>query len=77
LRPSFSSNLGTTPVKRTTFSLLLSAAGAVSSLPADACTRVLYETGVKSYMVGRTMDWTAEQPGGGQPHTPNAPAPLL
>jgi penicillin V acylase-like amidase (Ntn superfamily) len=60
LRPSFSSNLGTTPVKRTTFSLLLSAAGAVSSLPADACTRVLYETGVKSYMVGRTMDWTAD-----------------
>ena len=29
---------------------------------ADACTRILYETGTKSYIAGRTMDW-AEDPG--------------
>jgi choloylglycine hydrolase len=32
------------------FTLFLSAA-------AEACTRILYETGTKSYIVGRTMDW--------------------
>lgn len=47
-------------MKKAIFSLLLSAALAFSSLPADACTRILYETGVKSFMVGRTMDWTVE-----------------
>jgi choloylglycine hydrolase len=25
--------------------------------PSDACTRVLYETGTKNFIVGRTMDW--------------------
>ena len=47
-------------MKRATFSLLMSAALACSSLPADACTRILYETGARSYMVGRTMDWTVD-----------------
>ena len=47
-------------MKRATFSLLMSAALACSSLPADACTRILYETGGRSYMVGRTMDWTVD-----------------
>jgi len=47
-------------VKRATFSLLMSAALASYSLPADACTRILYETGARSYMVGRTMDWTVD-----------------
>lgn len=39
-------------------------AGAVlflSVLGAKACTRILYETGEKSFIVGRTMDW-AEDP---------------
>lgn len=29
---------------------------------AEACTRILYETGANSYIAGRTMDW-AEDPG--------------
>lgn len=29
---------------------------------AEACTRIVYETGSKNYIVGRTMDW-AEDPG--------------
>ena len=32
------------------------------SFHADACTRILYETGTKNHIVGRTMDW-AEDPG--------------
>jgi choloylglycine hydrolase len=47
-------------VKKAIFSLVLSAAVACSTLPADACTRILYETGTKSYMIGRTMDWTVD-----------------
>jgi choloylglycine hydrolase len=47
-------------VKKAIFSLALSAAVACSTLPADACTRILYETGTKSYMIGRTMDWTVD-----------------
>ena len=47
-------------MKKAIFSLLLSGALASSSLPADACTRILYETGTKSYMVGRTMDWMVD-----------------
>ncbi|MGJ0394277.1 MAG: linear amide C-N hydrolase [Methylocystis sp.] len=47
-------------MKKAIFSLVLSAAVACSSLPADACTRILYETGTKSYMIGRTMDWTVD-----------------
>lgn len=27
------------------------------SSAADACTRILYQTGTKNYLVGRTMDW--------------------
>lgn len=47
-------------MKKAIFSLVLSAAVARSTLPADACTRILYETGTKSYMIGRTMDWTVD-----------------
>jgi choloylglycine hydrolase len=49
-------------VKKPFFSLAISVALCVSSLPADACTRILYETGTKSFMVGRSMDWM-EDPG--------------
>ncbi len=39
----------------TTFSM---AALIVSGMPhAEACTRVLYETGTGTYIVGRSMDW--------------------
>lgn len=47
-------------MKKATSILLLSAALALPGLPADACTRILYETGAKSYMVGRTMDWSVD-----------------
>ncbi len=47
-------------MKKAIFSLALSAAVACSSLPADACTRILYETGTKSFMIGRTMDWMVD-----------------
>jgi penicillin V acylase-like amidase (Ntn superfamily) len=30
---------------------------ALASVRADACTRVVYETGTQTYIVGRTMDW--------------------
>ncbi|WP_442754976.1 linear amide C-N hydrolase [Methylocystis sp. JAN1] len=40
--------------------LALSAALSLSAPPADACTRLLYETGTKSYMVGRSMDWMVD-----------------
>jgi hypothetical protein len=36
--------------------LCLSAA-MVAAPGADACTRVLYETGTGTYIVGRSMDW--------------------
>jgi choloylglycine hydrolase len=36
----------------------LACAVIVLSIPqADACTRILYETGTNSFIVGRTMDW--------------------
>lgn len=38
-------------------SLLISAGMSFTAFQADACTRVLYETASKSYLVGRTMDW--------------------
>lgn len=44
--------------------LLAACAGAVlilTGLGAKACTRILYETGEKSFIVGRMMDW-AEDP---------------
>ncbi|QGM96621.1 linear amide C-N hydrolase [Methylocystis parvus] len=47
-------------MKKTICSLALSAALSLSTLPADACTRILYETGTKSYMVGRSMDWMVD-----------------
>ena len=37
----------------TLVSLLVFAAG----IQAEACTRILYETGLNNYIVGRTMDW--------------------
>lgn len=37
--------------------LLAWALMAMSGPQADACTRVLYETGANSFIVGRTMDW--------------------
>jgi penicillin V acylase-like amidase (Ntn superfamily) len=33
------------------------AMGILGAQAADACTRILYETGTKNYIVGRTMDW--------------------
>ena len=42
------------------FSLLtlsLAAVLAAGAKSGEACTRVLYETGTESYMVGRSMDW--------------------
>jgi penicillin V acylase-like amidase (Ntn superfamily) len=40
----------------------VAAALALSTLPADACTRFVYETGNNGYIIGRSMDW-AEDPG--------------
>lgn len=42
------------------FGLALFSALSVSAPSADACTRLLYETGAKSYMVGRSMDWMVD-----------------
>ena len=40
---------------------LLAAAGVVLGVAqADACTRILYETGNQTYIVGRTMDWAVD-----------------
>jgi choloylglycine hydrolase len=45
-------------MKRSTISALLACAAIAMTAPqADACTRVLYETGASSFIVGRTMDW--------------------
>jgi len=49
-------------VKRSFLSLLISAAISLPCFKADACTRILYETGGKNFLVGRTMDWM-EDPG--------------
>ena len=38
------------------------AASIMMSVPADACTRFIYETGTNGFIVGRSMDW-AEDPG--------------
>ena len=43
-------------------SLAASAAIALTSFQAQACTRFLYETGTHGYIVGPSMDW-AEDPG--------------
>ena len=42
--------------------LLASAAIALTSAPALACSRVVYETATHNHIIGRTMDW-AEDPG--------------
>jgi penicillin V acylase-like amidase (Ntn superfamily) len=49
-------------VKRTCLCLLMGAAVSFFGFEADACTRILYETGAKNFLVGRTMDWM-EDPG--------------
>jgi choloylglycine hydrolase len=49
-------------MKKATLSLLASAVVSLTGLQADACTRILYETGAKGYIVGRSMDWV-EDPG--------------
>ena len=49
-------------MKKTCLRLLLGAAVSLFGFEADACTRILYETGAKNYLVGRTMDWM-EDPG--------------
>ncbi len=46
---------------KTFFAACAGAALFLSVLGAKACTRILYETGEKSFIVGRTMDW-AEDP---------------
>jgi choloylglycine hydrolase len=43
--------------KNTAIGFLAGAVIALSIPQADACTRVLYETGANSFIVGRTMDW--------------------
>jgi penicillin V acylase-like amidase (Ntn superfamily) len=50
-------------MRKLALNLLLGAALCLPSLDADACTRILYETGNKTYIVGRTMDWAVD------PHT--------
>ncbi|KAF2990532.1 linear amide C-N hydrolase [Methylocystis sp. MJC1] len=47
-------------MKKALFSLCLVSAFAFSGLSANACTRILYETGAKSYQIGRTMDWMVD-----------------
>ncbi len=51
---------GRRSVKKAFFSVALGTALSIGSLPAGACTRLLYETGTKSYMVGRSMDWMVD-----------------
>lgn len=48
-------------MKQFVFRLCLAAAAAAfSGPPAGACTRILYETGTNSYIVGRSMDWMVD-----------------
>lgn len=45
-------------MKKLMLSLLMACAAMATTSPqADACTRVLYETGAGTFIVGRTMDW--------------------
>ena len=45
-------------MKKLMLSLLMTFAAVATTNPqADACTRVLYETGAGTFIVGRTMDW--------------------
>lgn len=50
-------------MKKLVFNLLLGASLAFAGAPAQACTRIVYETGDAAYLVGRTMDWMVD------PHT--------
>ncbi|ARN81806.1 linear amide C-N hydrolase [Methylocystis bryophila] len=43
-------------------SLLLCGSISLLGVGAEACTRIIYETGAKNFMVGRTMDWMEEPP---------------
>jgi choloylglycine hydrolase len=47
---------------KTLFGLLVAASLGLAGAPAEACTRLVYETGDASYIVGRSMDWS-EDPG--------------
>jgi len=49
-------------MKRSLSGLIVGATIVSMVLQADACTRFIYETGTKNYIVGRSMDW-AEDPG--------------
>ncbi|RTL85687.1 MAG: linear amide C-N hydrolase [Hyphomicrobiales bacterium] len=49
-------------MKKRLSSLLLVASLALSDVTAHACTRIVYDTGDASHIVGRTMDWM-EDPG--------------
>ncbi len=44
-------------MRRASLGLLIGAVVSFLGFEADACTRILYETGVKTFLVGRTMDW--------------------
>ncbi len=44
-------------MKRTSLCLLISVSLSLLGVGAEACTRILYETGAKNFLVGRTMDW--------------------
>jgi choloylglycine hydrolase len=44
-------------MKRVILSIFASTAISLTAFYADACTRILYETGAKGYIAGRTMDW--------------------
>ena len=47
-------------MKQKIFSLAVSSILSLSLSSADACTRLLYETGTSNYIVGRTMDWAED-----------------
>ena len=46
--------------KKAALRVIASAVVALTSLQADACTRILYETGTTNYIAGRTMDWSED-----------------
>lgn len=48
--------MGTT-IKRTSLVLMLAILTMIASQAAEACSRILYETGTGTYIVGRGMDW--------------------
>jgi penicillin V acylase-like amidase (Ntn superfamily) len=42
------------------FGLAACAGATFAAVQADACTRILYQSGSDNYIVGRTMDWTVD-----------------